>query len=110
MHAATRIEAEDRAGLERLCRYVTRPPLAAGRLQCIEADHLTFRLKTPWSDGTTHHRHHVWTWDFIFDRTDKGGTLKMMTLLDEYTRQSLAIQVERQRTATQVLEAVLGSV
>ena len=39
------------------------------------------------------HRHHVWTWDFIFDRTDKGGTLKMMTLLDEYTRQSLAIQV-----------------
>ena len=26
MHAATRIEAEDRAGLERLCRYVARPP------------------------------------------------------------------------------------
>jgi hypothetical protein len=54
LHAATRIEAEDRAGLERLCRYVTRPPLAAGRLQLIDADHLTFRLKTPWSDGTTH--------------------------------------------------------
>ena len=49
------------------------------------------------------HRHHVWSWDFIFDRTDKGGTLKMMTLLDEYTRQSLAIQVERQLTAPQVL-------
>ena len=49
------------------------------------------------------HRHQVWTWDFIFDRTDNGGTLKMMTLLDEYTRQSLAIQVERQLTATQVL-------
>ena len=49
------------------------------------------------------HRHHVWTWDFIFDRTDKGGTLKMMTLLDEYTRQSLAIQVERQLTASEVL-------
>jgi len=29
------------------------------------------------------HRNHVWTWDFIFDRTDNGGTLKMMTLLDE---------------------------
>ena len=49
------------------------------------------------------HRHHVWTWDFIFDRTDKGGTLKTMTLLDEYTRQSLAIQVERQLTASEVL-------
>jgi len=49
------------------------------------------------------HRHPEWSWDFIFDRTDKGGTLKMMTLLDEYTRQSLAIQVERQLTASQVL-------
>ncbi len=49
------------------------------------------------------HRHHVWTWDFIFDRTDNGGTLKMMTLLDEYSRQSLAIQVERQITAAEVL-------
>ena len=28
LHAATRIEAEDRLGLERLCRYVLRPPLA----------------------------------------------------------------------------------
>ena len=49
------------------------------------------------------HRHHVWTWEFIFDRTDSGGTLKMMTLLDEYSRPSLAIQVERQITAAQVL-------
>ena len=49
------------------------------------------------------HRHQVWTWDFIFDRTDNGGTLKMMTLLDEYTRPCLAIQVERQITAAQVL-------
>ena len=49
------------------------------------------------------HRHHVWTWDFIFDRTDNGGSLKMMTLLDEYSRQSLAIQVERQITAAEVL-------
>ena len=31
------------------------------------------------------HRNHVWTWDFIFDRTDKGSTLKMLTMLDEYT-------------------------
>jgi transposase InsO family protein len=49
------------------------------------------------------HRHHVWTWDFIFDRTENGGTLKMMTLLDECSRQFLAIQVERQITAAQVL-------
>ena len=52
------------------------------------------------------HRNHVWTWDFLFDRTENGGTLKMMTLLDEYIRQNLAIRVERQITATQVLETV----
>ena len=35
----------------------------------------------------------VWTWDFIFDRTDKGSTLKMLTMLDEYSRRCLAIRV-----------------
>ena len=49
------------------------------------------------------HRNHVWTWDFIFDRTDKGSTLKMLTMLDEYTRQCLAIRVERQIRSDQVL-------
>ena len=49
------------------------------------------------------HRNHVWTWDFIFDRTDKGSTLKMQTMLDEYTRQCLAIRVERQIKSGQVL-------
>ena len=32
-HAATRVEATDRIRLEQLCRYVIRPPLAAGRLR-----------------------------------------------------------------------------
>jgi hypothetical protein len=41
--------------------------------------------------------------EYFFDRTDSGGTLKMLTLLDEYSRQCLAIQVERQITAPQVL-------
>jgi putative transposase len=49
------------------------------------------------------HRNHVWTWDFVFDRTENGGTLKMMTLLDEYTRQCLVIFVDRQITSAQVL-------
>jgi len=49
------------------------------------------------------HRNHVWTRDFIFDRTDKGSTLKMLTMLDEYTRQCLAIRVERQIRSGQVL-------
>ncbi|MBN64426.1 MAG: hypothetical protein CME20_23945 [Gemmatimonadetes bacterium] len=39
------------------------------------------------------YRNHVWTWDFIFDRTDKGSTLKRLTILDEYTRRCVAIRV-----------------
>ena len=31
------------------------------------------------------HRSHVWTWDFIHDRTDRGGRLKMLTVVDEHT-------------------------
>ena len=53
LHAATRVEAGDKDGLERLCRYVSRPPLAAGSLTRLSEEVLSFKLKTPWSDGTT---------------------------------------------------------
>jgi hypothetical protein len=53
-HAATRIDAGNLTSFEQLCRYVARPPLAAGRLQPIDDERLAFVLKTPWSDGTTH--------------------------------------------------------
>ena len=52
--ASTRIDAGDKAGLERLCNYVSRPPLAQGSLKQVSEDEYTFKLKTPWSDGTTH--------------------------------------------------------
>ena len=51
LHAARRIAGPDRRGLERLCRYVARPPLASGRLRIIASQRLCFALKTPWSDG-----------------------------------------------------------
>jgi putative transposase len=37
----------------------------------------------------------VWTYDFVADRTVDGGTLKWLTLVDEYTRECLALHVER---------------
>ena len=49
------------------------------------------------------YRNQVWTWDFIVGQTDKGSTLKMLRMLDEYTRQCLAIRVERQIRSEQVL-------
>jgi transposase InsO family protein len=38
---------------------------------------------------TATHRNHVWTWDFIADATVRGGALKLLTILDEYTQRWL---------------------
>ncbi len=54
LHADVAVPARDRKRLERLCRYVARPPLALGRLEAMADDRLAYRLKTPWRDGTTH--------------------------------------------------------
>ena len=48
----TRIAGPDRRGLERLCRYVALAGGGGGRLRIVDADPLSFALKTPWSDGT----------------------------------------------------------
>ena len=44
----------------------------------------------------------VWTYDFIADRTVDRGTLKWLTLVDEYTRECLALHVERGLTGADV--------
>jgi hypothetical protein len=54
VHAAVRIAANDREGLETLCRYIARPPLSDERLAALVDGNLSVRLKRPWSDGTTH--------------------------------------------------------
>ena len=48
------------------------------------------------------HRGHVWCWDFIHDRTVRGGSLKMLTVVDEYTRECHLIHVDRRIRATTV--------
>jgi len=49
---------------------------------------------------------HVWTYDFLEDRTERGGRLKILAVLDEYTRESLAIRVERSIDSPQVIETL----
>ncbi|HVX93653.1 MAG TPA: transposase [Polyangia bacterium] len=53
LQAATRIHADDREGLERMARYLARPPIASDRLSWLEDGRLELRLKRPWRDGTT---------------------------------------------------------
>ena len=52
LQAATRIGAKDREGLERMGRYLARPPIGADRLSRLEDGRLELRLKRPWRDGT----------------------------------------------------------
>ena len=52
---------------------------------------------------TATHRNHVWTWDFIADATVRGGALKMLTILDEYTRECHVLWAERALKAADVL-------
>jgi putative transposase len=52
----------------------------------------------------------VWTYDFIADRTSDGGTLKWLTLVDEYTRECLALHVDRSLTGSDVRRVLAGVV
>ena len=52
------------------------------------------------------HRHHVWAYDFVADRTTDGRPLKVLAVVDEYSRECLALVVARQLRATDVLEAL----
>lgn len=48
----------------------------------------------------------VWTYDFVFDRDAADRRLKLLTLMDEFTREGLAIRVGRSFKATQVKEVL----
>jgi len=54
LHAATVCEAFQRSRLERLCRYITRPPIATKRLSVDTRGRVVYQYKQPFRDGSTH--------------------------------------------------------
>ena len=52
------------------------------------------------------YRNHVWAYDFVFDRTREGRPLKFLNVVDEYTRECLAIKVDRRQTSRDVLRTL----
>ena len=52
------------------------------------------------------YQHHVWAYDFVSDRTHDGWPLKMLTVLDEYSRECLAIVVARRLQSDDVLQTL----
>jgi len=49
---------------------------------------------------------HVWSYDFVFDQTEDGRQLKCLTVVDEFTRHGLAIEVARSLTAGDVIRTL----
>ena len=58
-------------------------------------------------NGCVRHRarykNYVWSYDFVTDRTEDGRQLRLLVGIDEYTRECLAIEVERSFTAQDVV-------
>ena len=54
LHAELCVPADRRDRLERLCRYVLRPPVAQDRFDLTADGHVRLTLKRPWANGTTH--------------------------------------------------------
>ena len=51
-------------------------------------------------------RNEVWSWDFVEDHPERGSKLRMLTLIDEYTRQCLAVHVAGSIRAVDVITVV----
>jgi hypothetical protein len=49
---------------------------------------------------------HVWSYDFVADRTYDGKAFRMLCIIDEFTRKSLTIRVARKLKATDVIDVL----
>ena len=54
----------------------------------------------------TEYPNHVWTYDFVSDQTEDGRKLRLLTVLDEFTRESPAIEVARSMPAGDVISVL----
>jgi transposase InsO family protein len=52
------------------------------------------------------HPNHVWSYDFVEDRTHDGRKYRMLNLIDEFTRECLAIRVDRKLNSTDVIDVL----
>ena len=76
-------------------------------LRVPKRQHKRRRLGSSWNGcirRRAEYRNHVWGYDFLMDRTADGRRLKVLTVVDEHTRECLAIDVGCQMKAEDVLE------
>ena len=63
------------------------------------ADGSCLRLRPCWPN-------HVWAYDFLEDRSHNGRKFRMLTVIDEYAPECLAIEVDRRLTSDDVLDVL----
>lgn len=54
------------------------------------------------------HKNHVWSYDFVAERTSDGRAIRMLNIIDEYSRECLAIRVARTMKANDVIDTLAG--
>ena len=54
----------------------------------------------------TEHRNHVWSYDFVEDRTHDGRKYRMLNVIDEFTHECLAIRIERSLKSADVIDVL----
>ena len=52
------------------------------------------------------HPNHVWSYDFVEDRTHDGRKYRMLNIIDEFTRECLAIRIDRKLKSTDVIDVL----
>ena len=52
------------------------------------------------------YQNHVWSYDFVHDRTSNGRKIRMLTIIDEFTRECLAIEVGRKLNSQNVIDVL----
>ena len=52
------------------------------------------------------YRNHVWSYDFVHCRTDDGKVFRTLNIIDEFSRECLAIKVDRKLNSTNVIDAL----
>lgn len=52
------------------------------------------------------YKNHVWSYDFVMDKTEDGRSFKMLNIIDEYSRECLAIEIKRKLNSFDVLETL----
>lgn len=94
------------AGFDRVCRLWCREGLKVPKTRRKKR-----RLGSS-ANGCVRHQverqNHVWAWDFIFDRTASGTSLKWLSVIDEFTRECLCLKVARRMTSQDIIEVLRG--